>query len=219
MDTLILRFKKYHSSLKWQSLRLGLLVETVFLNLNGIRYKWENVGNGRIVIASTQIHTSDFSIGILSENSFLEVKLKPKALFFDLGNTLVSRNKETDKFAAYPETNTILTNLKAKGIELGVISDGSRSQLETLLVDQSLLDRFRIIVMSDDEDVGGIRKPKAKIFSVAIAKMRSALGFDLIPSQTAFLTETVDHFKVYNFLYTMGLKRIIANNCQQFVDH
>lgn len=199
--------------------RIGLLNQTVFLNLNKIRYKWEDVGDGRIIINSAQIETPDFSIGILSENSFLEMKLAVKVLFFDLGNTLVSRASAADKFVAYPEADTILTNLKSKGVELAIISDGNRSQLETLLADRTLLDRFRLVVMSDDEDVGGIRKPKAKIFNTAIAKMSSTLGFDLKPSETALLTETIAHFKVYNFLYTMGLKSIIANNCGEYVDH
>lgn len=75
-----------------------------------------------------------------------------------------------------------------------------------------------MIVTSDDDEVGGIRKPKAKIFNVGIAKMSSALGFDLDPSETALLTETVEHFKVYNFLYTLGLKKIIADNCRAYTD-
>lgn len=68
--------------------------------------------------------------------------------------------------------------------------------------------------MSEDDEVGGIRKPKAKIFNVGISKISRALGFNLDPSETAFLTENVEHFKAYDFLYTLGLKEIIADDCR-----
>jgi hypothetical protein len=86
------------------------------------------------------------------------------------------------------------------------------------LADPTILDRFRVVVMSDDDEVGGIPKPKAKIFNVGITKMSKALAFNLDPSETAFLTENVEHFKAYNFLYTLGLKKIIADDCTAYVD-
>jgi Haloacid dehalogenase-like hydrolase len=194
------------------------LRETVFLDLDNIRYKWEDMGNGNTKIATSQIETSDFSMGIISENLTLKLILKIKVLFLDLGNTLVSRTNTSEKFVAFSETDTILSKLKENGVEIAVISDGSRSELNNLLADPTILDRFKVIVMSDDDEVGGIRKPKAKIFNLGIAKMGSALGFDLDPSETALLTETVEHFKVYNFLYTLGLKKIIADNCTAYID-
>jgi Haloacid dehalogenase-like hydrolase len=194
------------------------LRETVFLDLDNIRYKWEDMDNGITKITTSQIETSDFSMGTISENLTLKLILKIKVLFLDLGNTLVSRTNTSEKFVAFSETDTILSKLKGKGLEIAVISDGNRSKLNNLLADPTILDRFKVIVMSDDNEVGGIRKPKAKIFNVGIAKMSSALGFDLDPSETALLTETVEHFKVYNFLYTLGLKKIIANNCRAYID-
>jgi FMN phosphatase YigB (HAD superfamily) len=71
---------------------------------------------------------------------------------------------------AFTKTDTILSNLKAKGLEIWIISDGNRSQINTWLDDPILLDRFMVVVMSDDEEVGEIRKPKAKIFKVVIDK-------------------------------------------------
>ncbi len=192
--------------------------ETVFLDLDNIRYKWEDLGNGDTKITTSQIETSDFSMGTISENLTLKLILKIKVLFLDLGNTLISRTNTSEKLVSFPETDTILSKLKGKGLELAVISDGNWSQLSTLLADPTLLDRFKLILMSDDDEVGGIRKPKAKIFNVALAKMSSLLGFDLDPSETALLTETVEHFKVYNFLYTSGLKNIIADNCRAYID-
>jgi hypothetical protein len=49
--------------------------------------------------------------------------------------------------------------------------------------------------------------------------MSNALGFELNPSETALLTETIEHFKVYNFLYTLELKKIIADDCKAYIDH
>jgi hypothetical protein len=48
--------------------------------------------------------------------------------------------------------------------------------------------------------------------------MSDALGFRLDPTETAFLTETIGHFKVYNFLYTLGLKNIINNDCNSYIN-
>ena len=70
----------------------------------------------------------DFSIGIISEEKLiLQLKLKIKVLFLDLGNTLVSRDNITEKFIAFLDTDTILSNLKGKGLEIGIISYGNRS--------------------------------------------------------------------------------------------
>jgi beta-phosphoglucomutase-like phosphatase (HAD superfamily) len=200
------------------------LKETVFLDLDNVRYEWENIGNDNWKITTSQIETLDFSIGTISENLTLKLNLKIKVLFLDLGNTLVSRpntseshTNTSEKFVAFPETDTILSKLKGKGLEIAVISDGNRSDL-TLLADPTILDRFKVIVMSGDDEVGGIQKPKAKIFNIGISKMSKALGFPLDPTETAFLTENVEHFKAYNFLYTLGLKEIIADDCRAYVD-
>jgi hypothetical protein len=193
------------------------LAENVFLDLEGIRYRWKNIDINTTILSTTQIEDSDLSIGIISERSIMKLTLKPKVLFFDLGNTLVTRPNTTQKFVTFPQTNILLNNIKTKGIEVGIISNGNRSDLNLLLADQNLLNKFKVIVMSGDVEVGGIEKPKAKIFNVAIAKMSDILGFDLNPMETAFITETSEHFKVYNFLYTLGLKNIIKNSCKSYI--
>jgi predicted HAD superfamily phosphohydrolase YqeG len=100
------------------------LSETVFLELDNIRYKWVDVGNNVTKITTTQIGTSNFSMGTISENSILKLNLKIKVLFLDLGNTLISLPENSEKFVAFPETDTLLNKLKEKGIEMAIISDG-----------------------------------------------------------------------------------------------
>jgi predicted HAD superfamily phosphohydrolase YqeG len=123
------------------------MMETVFLDLNNMRYKWDNIGNGKTKISTTNIDTSDISIGIISERSILKLKLNITALFLDLGETLVTHDDTSGKFIEFPETDIILKNLKENGIEIGIISDGSRSQLNNLLANPLLLNRFKVIVM------------------------------------------------------------------------
>ena len=72
--------------------------------------------------------------------------LKLNVLFLDLGNTLVTRDGRSGKFVQFPETDKLLNNLENKGIEMGIISDGNRPMLDSLLDDPSFLDRFKAIV-------------------------------------------------------------------------
>ena len=191
--------------------------EKVFLELDKTRYTWEYIDINTTRLNTTQIEDSDLSIGIISDKSIIKMKLELKVMFFDLGNTLIFRANQEEQFVNFAETDSILSNLKQKGIELGVISNGNRIELNNLLADPNLLNKFRVVVMSQDPEVGGIGKPKAKIFNIAIAKMSNILGFELYPMETAFLTEQVEHFKVYNFLYTSGLNQIIRNDCNAYI--
>jgi FMN phosphatase YigB (HAD superfamily) len=72
------------------------------------------------------------------------------------------------KFINFPQTYDILTDLERRKIAIGIISDGNRSDLN-LLEDRNLLSRFRIVVMSEDEDVQA-PKPDPKIFNKAISR-------------------------------------------------
>ena len=130
-----------------------------------------------------------------------------------MGNTLVkiiSDNSDSIDVIIFPETNEIISSLKDRGIKLGIISNGSRSQLKKWLDDQNsdlnqLFDKFILIIMSDD-DVGGVRKPQREIFRKAI----SQLDPDLNLLSTAFIADEADinHFKVYNLLFIQQLKEI-----------
>ena len=184
-----------------------ILTEAVFVDLNNTRYKWDNA---QLEIIPRPSQDQEIAIGIQYEGHTMKLEFKAlKAIFFDLGDTLVKYDGLEDKLLAFDHTNAILSNLEKKGIALGIISDGNRQYVQNLLDDQNFLLRFKVIVMSDDNEVGGIRKPNSKIFDIAISKMRAALGEDLHSSETVFITETIDHFKVYNILYASRLKEII----------
>ena len=136
--------------------------EKTFLELENIRYTWENIDNNTTTLNSTQIEDSGLSIGIISDESITKIKLEPKVLFFDLGKTLVYRNNQNEQFVKFSDTDSILSKLKQKGIKMGIISDGSRTDLDNLLADPSLLNAFQLVVMSEDPDVGGVEKAKKK---------------------------------------------------------
>jgi FMN phosphatase YigB (HAD superfamily) len=194
------------------------LTGTVYFELDGTRYEWKHYDDDKAELSTKNIGSTEITIGLYSTETVMAIKLlRLKVLFLDLGNTLVVQNPNTGKFAQLPQTDMLLDSLKRKGIEAGIISDGSRSMVDELLDDKSFLNRFRIVVMSGDPEVGGVLKPRAKIFDVALSKMSASLGQDVNPSETAFLTETVEHFKVYNLLYGIGVRDIISDNCKQYV--
>ena len=181
----------------------------IFLKIGNKKYQW----NGDTINSSiVDNDTESIQIG-LSTNSFdlfLEYKLL-KAVFFDLGNTLVKpilNGSSITDIIFYPETNEIISSLKDRGIKLGIISNGSRNLLSQWLNDQNsklsqLFSKFDVVIMSDDDDIG-IRKPHKQIFEKAISK----LDPNLDPSTTAFITEQINDFKVYNLLFIQQLNEI-----------
>ena len=103
----------------------------------------------------------------------------------------------------------LLNDLKNEGIETGIISNGNRAEVDSLLDDPTFLNQFKVIVMSGDPEVGGVSKPSPKIFNVALSKMSVVLGREVNPLETTFLTETVQHFRVYVSLYSLGIQEIL----------
>ena len=101
--------------------------ETVFLDLQNTRYRWENTGNGKTRISTAQIETWFFDWYYFRRKINTTTKIKIKLLFLDFKNTLVSRDNITEKFIAFLETDTNLSNLKGKGLEIGIISYANRS--------------------------------------------------------------------------------------------
>ena len=101
--------------------------KTVFIDLQNTCYRWENTGNVKTRISTAQIETWLFNWYYFRRKINTTTKIKIKLLFLDLGNTLVSHDNITEKFIAFLETDTILSNLKGKGLEIGIISYGNRS--------------------------------------------------------------------------------------------
>ena len=152
-------------------------------------------------------------VGISDNNFKIVLEYKSlKAVFFDLGNTLVKTifdNSHIIDVIVFPEVNEIISSLKDRGIKIGIISNGSRSQLSKRLEDQNsdlnqLFNKFNLIIMSDN-DIGGVRKPDKEIFKKAI----SQLDADLNLLSTAFIAgDDINHFKVYNLLFIQLIKEI-----------
>gem|GEM_PF-1954032 len=179
------------------------IITMVFLDIDPItRSSITDLGNDLI-----RVGISDNNFKIVLEYKSL------KAVFFDLGNTLVKTifdNSHIIDVIVFPEVNEIISSLKDRGIKLGIISNGSRSLLKKWLEDQNselnqLFDKFNLIIMSDD-DVGGVRKPQKEIFRKAISQLDPNLNL----LSTAFIADEADinHFKVYNLLFIQQLKEI-----------
>jgi len=183
----------------------------VFLDIDNNRYTW--AGNSISRSSITDLDNDLIRVGIADNNFKIVLEYKSlKAVFFDLGNTLVKTvfdNSDLTDVIVFPETNEIISSLKDRGIKLGIISNGSRNPLKKWLQDQNsdlsrLFDNFNLIIMSDD-DVGGVGKPEKEIFEKAI----SQLDPDLNLLSTAFITgDDINHFKVYNFLFIQQLTDI-----------
>lgn len=184
----------------------------MFLDLDNNRYTW--AGNSITRSSITGLDNDLIRVGIAHDNFKIVLEYKSlKAVFFDLGNTLVNTifdNSDLIDVIVFPETNEIISSLKDRGIKLGIISNGSRNLLRKWLQDQNsdlsrLFDKFDLIVMSDD-DVGRVRKPQKEIFRKAISQLDPNLN---LLSMTFIADETdINHFKVYNFLFIQQLTEI-----------
>ena len=112
-----------------------------------------------------------------------------EALFFDLGDTLVQKG-EGDLYAAMPGAVELLDALAARPISLGVItnvpSDWARADLEALLEDPTLLDRFDVVLLSSEASAD---KPDPLIFTEAVALLPGGPPIE----RTAFVTEELAH--------------------------
>jgi predicted HAD superfamily phosphohydrolase YqeG len=184
----------------------------VFLDIDNNRYTW--AGNSIIRSSIGDLDNDLIRVGIVDNDFKIVLEYKSlKAIFFDLGNTLVKTifdNSNIIDVIIFPEVNEIISSLKNRGIKLGIISNGSRSFLKKWLQDQNsdlsrLFDKFNLIVMSED-DVGGVQKPQKEIFRKAISQLDPNLN---LLSTTFIADETdINHFKVYNFLFIQQLTDI-----------
>jgi hypothetical protein len=90
-----------------------IFTEAVFVDLNNTRYKWKNA---QLEIISRPSQDQEIAIGIQYEDHTVKLEFKAlKAVFFDLGDTLVKYDGLKDKLLAFDHINTILSNLEKKG--------------------------------------------------------------------------------------------------------
>lgn len=95
--------------------------------------------------------------------------MKAKIIFFDLGETLIMKNRQW-----VPGAQTTLITLREKGLRLGIISNTgnlSRAQLIDVLPADFEFQMFdkNLIILSFEV---GIEKPSAEIFQLAVKKAK-----------------------------------------------
>jgi len=89
----------------------------------------------------------------------------------DLSDHLSAHFQETyASFSrAFPETPYVLAGLRAQGIKLGIITNGSTRMQEEKIRQLGIADRVDAILVSERE---GLRKPDCRIFERALARLR-----------------------------------------------
>lgn len=111
----------------------------------------------------------------------------PKAVFFDLGDTLV-QSGPGGLFAVKPGAQETVDALKAQGTRVGVITNVpagfTRSQLNALMADPSFLDEFEVVLMSSEAPAA---KPSPAIYSHAHSLLANAPPI----THVAFVGETI----------------------------
>ncbi|MEM2971256.1 MAG: HAD-IIIA family hydrolase [Candidatus Bathyarchaeia archaeon] len=89
-----------------------------------------------------------------------------KAVFFDLGDTLV----DEDNFEALPYAHEVLQGLKEQRYKLAVICDteASKEEVKAIMEKAGIFKYFDMVVVSSEV---GVTKPDEKIFRVALDKL------------------------------------------------
>lgn len=111
-----------------------------------------------------------------------------RAIFFDLGNTLVDTTGGTP-YPLFPTAQATIDALQARGLALGLITNvpagWDRADLEALLLQPTFLDEFDILVLSSEAPAP---KPDPAIYTHAYDQL--ALPRPVIAA-TAFVGETI----------------------------
>lgn len=92
-----------------------------------------------------------------------------KAVFFDLGNTLVDQSVAAP-YPLFPTAQAAIDGLQAAGVRVGIITNvpagWTRDDLEALLLEPAFLDEFDVLVLSS-QTPGPVQKPNPLIYSHA----------------------------------------------------
>jgi FMN phosphatase YigB (HAD superfamily) len=98
--------------------------------------------------------------------------LRIKAIFFDLGDTIMVEDSEIKDEAGttlaadlIPGIESVLRELKARGFPLGLVADTRRGTYQNVLRQHGLYDLFDVFAISDEL---GVEKPALRIFSAAL---------------------------------------------------
>jgi len=125
------------------------------------------------------------------------------AIFFDLGGTLVEP-VGGGLFAELPGAATLLTDLQALSIPIGLITNtlpgSTEDDLRDILVNPDLLDEFDVVLLSSQAT--SLPKPDPGIFNEAYALLRSPPPIE----EVVFVTEELDHIANVEVAPTQGAK-------------
>jgi putative hydrolase of the HAD superfamily len=88
----------------------------------------------------------------------------------ELGDRLTAHFHETyvSFSRCFPETPSVLASLRAQGIKLGIVTNGSTRMQEDKIRQLGIADLFDTVLVSERE---GLRKPDRRIFERALAKI------------------------------------------------
>ncbi len=111
----------------------------------------------------------------------------PKAVFFDLGDTLV-QSGPGGLFAVKPGAQETVDALQAQGTRVGIITNVpagfTRAQLNALMADPSFLDEFEVVLMSSEAPAA---KPNPAIYTHAHGLLANPPAI----TSVAFVGETI----------------------------
>lgn len=126
--------------------------------------------------------------GPLPDMATPEPCVSVRAIFFDLGDTLVVSDGG-DLFVERPGASATIAALKAMGMRVGIITNTpagyTRQDLEGLLADPGLLDAFEVVLLSSE--AASPPKPDPQIFAEAHGLLNDAPPI----AEVAFVSENL----------------------------
>lgn len=128
-----------------------------------------------------------------------------KAIFFDLGNTLVDQSGPSP-YPLFPTAQSAIDALQGAGVEIGIITNvpagWTRQDLEALLLQPNFLDEFDVLVLSS-QTPGPVSKPNPAIYTYAhslLAPPQPPIG------ATAFVGESLSEIANHAVAPTLGAR-------------
>jgi len=110
----------------------------------------------------------------------------------------------------YPEVRKVLRRLRERGLKLGVVTNGLKSDIDKVLPQVGLTDAFDIVVVTDSV---GKMKPDKEIFLHALKKL------DVKPHEAIFIGDRIE--EDYDGAKNAGIKALLIdreNKIEENVD-